>query len=273
MATSDDDRGGEEGGTTATGEPAASVTFRAFGRAHPERLGWWFDLVGIDERQGDAVLRSLRAEMVGSQFCAALTVPADDAPDPMDAKVILEDVVRTAADTIGLFGGCVVDIEVVQLEVPDGSVRVLDSSFGGLELEHTADDFKRVLLGAQLVRGIRLGLVDFRLAIRVPHDTLFLAYRGLDGVRADLAEREGVLSEKKSWERMREVVGIDRASIDAIKPGADLRRHGSAVAVTHEEREVALGLLQRGLVGYTTWCAGNVPALRDVLATGSFTAE
>lgn len=187
----------------------------------------------------------------------------------MDAKVILEDSVASILDTIGLFKGCFVESEVVQLEVPGGEVRVLGSAFGGLELPYTEEDFNRVWVGAQFMRGLRLGLVDFRLALRLPQETAFLAYRGLEGLRVEIANLEGISNEATSWDRFREIAEITREEIDSIKKAADDRRHGKAVLVTSAQRQEALTLLQRALITLSLWCAENVPEVRKLLQDGS----
>jgi hypothetical protein len=208
--------------------------------------------------------------MTASEFVASLDIRSDDSPPHWaDARVYLEEVVRGVLDTIGLFHGCAVDCEVVQLETPDGEVFVLDSAFGGLNHDHTVQDFRAMSLASQFVRGLRLGLADFRVAIRVPQDTAFLAYRALDGIRADVAEREGIMSDAVSWDRMRAITGLSRPAIDAIKTIADARRHGVVVSVTNEQRAESLRLLQSALIAYCDWCVANLDALARVLDDGS----
>lgn len=207
--------------------------------------------------------------MRSGNFYAVLQIQAQELPDvpPMDAKVALEDFVRTRLDTLGLLHGAAVDCEVVQLELPTGEVVVLSTAFDGLEVETAEEWFPRLSLIAEFVPGVRLGLADFRQAIRAPADTALFAYRGIDGIRADLAAREGVQAEARSWERMRSVTGLDRATdIDPIKDHADLRRHGIDAGISAEERAHALAVLQRALLSYANWCAEELPAVREALA-------
>lgn len=245
--------------------------FRIIGRAYPERQSWWFSRRETAAHGDDGETQwRICAEMTASQFHASLElrkVPAG--VSPMDAKVDLENVVRIVLDTIGLFHGSAVDCEVIHLETPDGDVLVLDSAFGGLDVDHTDEEFNAVATTAQFVRGLRLGLADFRLAIRVPHDTAFLAYRGLDGIRADIAAREGITSEGAAWERTRAVTSLDKKDLFELKSLADPRRHGGEARMTHADREVALHLLQRGLIEYAKWCGTNIPTIHTLLTSGT----
>ena len=243
------------------------VTFRVFGRAHPERRGWWFKPTGVVRANALGHREELHATMVDSNFHAELTVagPTSSVIDPMDAKVRLETFVRTRLDAIGLVSGAAVDCEIVQLELPDGETLVLDTSFSGLEIEESKLLFRQLSLVAELVSGVRLGMADFRQAIRSPIDTALFCYRGLDGIRADVALNEE-LSEAASWERMREITGLDlETDIGPIKDLADLRRHGHDASISSEQRARSLEVLQRALVAYTRWCATEVEPVRRAL--------
>lgn len=253
---------------TSKDEQIDAVTFRIFGRAHPERQGWWFDPMVVQRLFEDGLQLTLQGQMRAGNFTARLELRAENLPDlePMDAKVALETFVRTRLDTLGLLHGAAVDCEVVQLELPSGEVLVLSTAFGGLEVAAADEWFPKLSLAAELVAGVRLGLADFRQAIRAPADTALFAYRGIEGIRADVAAREGIDAEVRSWERMREITGLDRVTdIDPIKAHADMRRHGNDAIITSEQRAHALRVLQRGLLAYAEWCADEMPEVRDAL--------
>lgn len=246
-----------------------TAAYRVFGRAHPERKGWWFETIAVERQLSDGTEVKLQGEMALGSFHAMMVVRADDElpdVDPMDAKVALETFVRTRLDTLGLLDGAAVDCEVVQLELPTGEVVVLDTAFPGLQVDDDDRDFARLTVVAELVAGVRLGLADFRQGIRAPVDTALFAYRGLDGIRADIAAREGLTSDSHSWSRMREITGMDRtADIEPVKNLADVRRHGNDQSITSEQRRHALGVLQRALLAYAEWCAQELPHVRDAL--------
>ena len=242
------------------------LRYRIIGRAHPERSGYWFEPIDITTSDTEGPLVRIQAQMSLSQFSAQMELRTVEAPDWSDVKVNLEDIVRTVLDAIGLYSGSAVECEVVQMELPDGEVIVLNSSFDGLEIDYEQEAFRSTWMAAQLVRGLRLGLADFRLAIRTPHDTLFLVYRALDGIRADIADMESIGDGKASWERMREITSLSRNEIDDIKAKADLRRHGRSAPLTNEERRGALSLLQTALVRYRDWCTENLDEVRRFVA-------
>lgn len=225
---------------------------RIFGRVLPERRSYWFEPVTLEERSSDGrLVRRLEASADMSSFSATLWTSEPD-PDEATLKNHLEGFLRGVLDSLGLILGEAIDCDVVQVQGLDGTVRTLDRSFPGLSLNgHSLQDTGFSQL-CHVVRGLRLGLADFRLAIQSPDDTLFLCYRGIEGIRADFAEAEN-LNRDRAWERTREVTGLTRAEINAIKPVADARRHGSAMTVTHDQRAEALRLLQRGLLGYAAW--------------------
>lgn len=225
---------------------------RIFGRALPERRSYWFEPLTLEERSADGrLVRRLQASADMSSFSATLWTSEPD-PDEATLKNHLEGFLRGVLDSLGLILGEAIDCDVVQVQGLDGTVRTLDQSFPGLTLNgRTLQDTGFSQL-CHVVRGLRLGLADFRLAIQSPEDTLFLCYRGIEGIRADLAEAEN-LDRDRSWERAREVTGLTRAEIDAIKPVADARRHGSAMPVTQAQRAEALRLLQRALLEYAAW--------------------
>lgn len=240
-------------------------TFRIFGRAHPERRPWWFAPFRVEWRSQDGRDVAMQCHMKDSNFHASLTVtsPLDATEiDPMDAKVQLEALVRARLDSIGLLHGAAIDCEVIQLELPDGAIEVLDTSFPGLQREDPDAQVRSLSITAELVTGIRLGLADLRQAIRTPLDTALFAYRGLDGLRADVAQREDIKDEAKSWARIREITGVERSQIDATKALADARRHGVAVDITHDQRAEALQLLQAAILAYAEWCQREVPEVR-----------
>jgi hypothetical protein len=259
------------------GEGRQTATFRIFGRAHPERRGWWFDTIVVEHGFSDGTRVKLQGEMALGSFHAMMVVGADsELPDidPMDAKVALETFVRTRLDTLGLLDGSAVDCEVVQLELPTGEVVVLDTGFDGLRVEDGDRDFAQLTLVAELVAGVRLGLADFRQGIRAPVDTALFAYRGLDGIRADIGAREALTSDSRSWSRMREITGLDRTSdIEPVKDLADVRRHGGDQSITSEQRRHALTVLQRALLRYAEWCAQELPGVREALRRNAEHAE
>src|SRR5438093_5425542 len=90
--------------------------YRAFGRAHPERQGWRYDVIQFGATTDAGPAWELLSGMEGSQFHASLKSRVE--LDPMDAKVEIEQHVRSMMDTVGLFMGAAVDCEVISLETP-----------------------------------------------------------------------------------------------------------------------------------------------------------
>lgn len=237
-------------------DPTGGSTYRIFGRALPERRAWWFDPIEIrwEDSPGRPLVRMTAAADL-SNFSATYWLGDGVSFDlsPADARNHLRGFVRVMLDVIGLLNGAAVDCDVVQFEGPGGVVTTLDSTFEGLAVEYDDEQFQRIAKAGHSVRGLRLGMADFRLAVAVPEDTLFLCYRGVDGIRADLMEAESITSDATAWERAREVTGLTLDEIIAIKPQADARRHGGFRTASHEEREAALRLLQRALLRYAEW--------------------
>lgn len=201
--------------------------------------------------------------MADSQFWVRLEIE-DPNMSLLDARSFVDEHVRTVAETVGLLAGAAIDIQVTQIEEDGHSPVVLNSAFDGLD-EHDMVDFRTVAMAAVFRPGIQMALTDFRLAIRVGHDTAFLCYRAIDGLRADLAEHEQITNEGKSWERLRSICGVERTVIDGVKAAADPRRHGRVLPLTHEQRQAALSLLRQMTVRYAAWCATEVEELRTAL--------
>ncbi len=147
----------------------------------------------------------MEASVALASFSASLRLLDESAPIPdrFDAKNQLQGFVRVMLDSIGLMHGAAVDCDVVQLEGPDGSVVTLDSSFSDLVIKENQSVLRRIAILGHFVPGLRRGLADFRLAIALPGDTLFLCYRALDGIRADISRVESSTTPRRGQERVR----------------------------------------------------------------------
>jgi hypothetical protein len=79
-------------------------------------------------------------------------------------------------------------------------------------------------------------LANLREAIRVPIDTGFFCYRGVEALRQFFLRERDARDDDASWEALRTELSVDRSDIDFIKRFADSIRHGASGAITDAER-------------------------------------
>jgi hypothetical protein len=222
-------------------EVSKNLQYIFFGKVHPERC-----LVSIPELRirvvtedreidGDLVFYVSLSQIIAIFSCDRLV------QNYLTLKNSVEDLIRTAIDALGYTNGCGYDIEIIEIidslgNSPTvfgvGIPAIRDSAKeAGVTFQNVMDVFRDP-------RGWRLKrcLADLREAIRVPQDTGFFCYRGIESLRQFFKQEKETKDDKQSWEILRTELGVDRSDLDEIKKWADPLRHGDSVAISDAMR-------------------------------------
>jgi len=223
--------------------PDVSEKFRYtfFGKAHPERC-----LVSIGELRIE--IKNTEGEINGelvfyislSQIVAVFSCDKQ-VENYLTLKNSVENLIRTAVDALGYTLACGYDIEIVDMIDSLGNAPIVfgvvipaivsSAKDAGVTFLNIIDVFKDAR-GKYLMRC----LADLREAIRVPGDTGFFCYRGIESLRQFFIHQEVAKDDKTSWEMLRTELNVDRSDLDEIKVFADPLRHGDFVAISDAER-------------------------------------
>jgi hypothetical protein len=73
---------------------------------------------------------------------------------------------------------------------------------------------------------LRRCLNDLRSALKELDDSPFYCYRAMETIKGHIGHRFGETTDKRQWEVMRKVLGLNRADLEVVKKLADPLRHG-----------------------------------------------
>jgi len=158
-------------------------------------------------------------------------------------KFAIEDGLRVQLDALGYINSCGYDLEITQMIDSSGYVEVF-----GVNIDDTnkfpqmrPKKFSDIMMLFTTDQGeyLRLCLSDLREAIRTPKDTGFFCYRSIECLRQYFVyanKLDGNDSGIKSWDLLRNELGIERENIDFVKTYADPVRHGGQTIFSGGER-------------------------------------
>ena len=218
-----------------------------FGKVHPERC-----LVSLPELR--IKIRTTEGEINGelvfyislSQIVALFSCDKQ-VHDFYTLKNSVEDSIRTAVDALGYTIACGYDIEIIEMIDSLGNTPTV-FGVGIPAIKNSAKEagvtFPNIMDVFQDARGKYLMrcLADLREAIRVPTNTGFFCYRGIESLRQFFMHERLAKDDKKSWELLRTELDVDRSDLDEVKILADPLRHGDIVPISDAERAKVLKL-------------------------------
>ena len=212
-----------------------------FGKVLPERacVGFQTDNSSPIPITTTTTNYSVQISIALSQVSAVVN-SENEIQDTATLKNEVEQNVRFLADLIGFTKAYGYDAEITSMVNPSGKLQVFAVGFGSL----TEAVGERPLRLEELINvankspKFKIAIADLREAIRMPRDTGFFAYRAIETIRQEFYNPEDKEDErdKKSWERLRESLKIERRDIDYIKKYSDPQRHGAAKGMSWEER-------------------------------------
>lgn len=221
-------------------KPPARVCF--FGRVHPERAAVSIKLPGFSVKLIDTggglsgeFTTSIELSQVHvlyfseqEEFCLATL------------KNVVEDSIRLQVDILGFTSGCRYDVEITHA----CNLMTFEESIFGVGIPVLMDRqnkrFEELLplFSRKESDYLRRCLADLREAMGQPKDTGELCFRAIETLRQYFIYANNLPGDdsKKSWEIMRDQLGIERKPIDEISKYALQQRHGGTAPISDEER-------------------------------------
>lgn len=193
-------------------------------------------------KAGDAALCFEVTVSISRSQVSAKVKNLDGNADLLTLRNYVRDAVMSAVDMLNYLWGQGNDVEITSVVKPNG--ERIDFNAGIQEL-HEAQ-FERPLTLEQLwqvvlkSQNLRRALENLREAIRSSGNTGFFCYRAVESIRQHFWKEEDGKESKKSWERLRKTLCIDKNWIDALKLFADEQRHGRVPYMSEEDRVSAM---------------------------------
>ena len=211
------------------------------GIIYPERAEINLPTIPIRMNAVDAGISGTVIVTSSSSQLSAIFESSSEVNDVFTLKNYVADVVRVIVDGYGYLSGCGYDVEIVKLVLTGGpepimfgvDIPVLRPS--GTDISVPFTQLMRVFADERSLY-VQRSLGDFREAIRSPKDTAFFCYRALESLRQYFVVEEHIPSDKTSWERLRQALAVERATIDYVKTFADPLRHGAGKSISDSER-------------------------------------
>jgi len=210
------------------------------GTISPEAGRWWLE-VPAPIQHGD---EQIEIDVVHSSLNVRVKSADDTPPDAAWLDRLwrrTETVVRAALDSLGFHRGAVLDIRFISGSVAGGG-RIYPllnvPAFATPQDEDAGEVIAADLLMPYVNTAstnplVRHALADHREARRLNEDSAFYCFRAIESLRqhflADGVEDVGA-ARKRSWDQLREVLGVEREPIDEIRLVGNERRHGGAAA-------------------------------------------
>lgn len=166
----------------------------------------------------------------------------DENDDLLTLKNYVRDAVMLAVDMLNYLWGQGNDVEITSVVKPNGERVYFNPGIqelyeAQLERPLMLEQLWQVVLKSQ---NLSRALENLREAIRSSRDTGFFCYRAVESIRQHFWKEEDGKESKKSWERLRRTLCIDKSWIDALKPFADDQRHGRLPYMSAEDRVSAM---------------------------------
>ncbi len=194
-------------------------------------------------------------KMLLSIICSQILVKLDISDTNINVPTIknsIEPIVRGLVDAYGYLTGRGYDIEITSVINQTGQYHVF-----GVEEEALAKikgerplTYQELFYIMAKCHQLQRALGDLREAIRVPIDTGFFCYRACECVRLYF-EEDTDNSERKSWERLRNNLLIDRGWFTKIEKFAKPQRHGALLDMSGNDRAL---IMQRAWKVISRFC-------------------
>lgn len=183
----------------------------------------------------------ITATFVDSQVAADVTITKGN-PDLLYLRNVVDLDLRGLIDAGAYAYGVRFDLDIISAtEVESGKRCVF-----GINIPVLSDRKVRfvkengistdIIYAALNHTSMRMILADFREAMRFAVGTGFYCYRAIEAMKQHMKIDEDEKSQI-SWDRLREILNVDRSAIDYVKSHADLPRHGAPSSITDEERK------------------------------------
>lgn len=211
------------------------------GDVHPRAGGWYFDSAIKVTRDDEEIQIMVR----NATFVMRVITPGEGKTDDewfiqlwQRASVAL----RGALDSLGLFQGAALNIELTAGSVDNNAVVFQDPSKPDFALVQAArvesEKLEPLIWHSFENRHLRHALADVRQALVLDDDASFYCYRAIESLRQHYlagAEDDGA-ARRQSWEDLRNTLNVTETEIEPIKLAARSRRHGGSQSTDYAAR-------------------------------------
>jgi hypothetical protein len=218
-----------------------------FGKVHPERIPVTWDVpISARARQPDfGITFDYRAVIHASQVIVDIEV-ITGAPDIDSLRHVAQNCARMITDLVGYGAGCFLDVEIISVISRDNDEwRIFGTEIPVLvarENSHRHSAFSGELVKAVVGNPYAtLALRDFQKAMGDGIGTGFYCYRAVEAMMQSMKTAE-IDKDKQAWERLNQVLCLNRSASETIKRHADFPRHGKPSSMTDDERATVFEL-------------------------------
>ena len=238
------------------------------GRVHPERYGFGMSgLPFLTTLTQDGIRSDYRIQLDYSQV--SVQVRTDTRRPLLDLKNEATDLARIALDALGYIWSAGLDLEIVSCVDADGQLHVFNTAFDGFREEGPgAAEREQATLNLLIDKSVtsqavRQAVKDVRGAIREPSDTVFHCYRAVEAIRqeyVDAGQPDMSRARRDSWNRLRQVTGVEESDLRWLENLATPRRHGEPVSASQETRARAIRIARTVIEKFCAEAQGPVDA-------------
>lgn len=184
---------------------------------------------------------TVRYRIAASQFIAVCDC---DEPEKniLTLKNMIEDGARVQLDIAGFCYGCGFDLEIISVsDSTTGSLNVFSVDVGAVATYAAAQGITVEMVFTVLnepTRGevLRICLANLREAIRVPSDTGFFCYRGVEALLQYYIQHRTAADKSRAWEMLQRQLSIKEETTRLLSEYAKPARHDEFVRISDEER-------------------------------------
>lgn len=216
------------------------VKYTFYGKVNPERVPITFPTTLSGEGQSPLLEKphQFRVAIHASQCVVDLTFDDEVELDIYTMRNMAANHVSTLTDLVGYQHAICFDVEIISAVRRDNDewyVFGIDIPLLAARKKNPGEVQSDLLIAVSQNVSAMMVLADFRKAMRDPVGTGFHCYRCLEAMMQSMKEKADE-KDALAWERLREILRIDRSAIDAVKAHADFPRHGRPSQITDAER-------------------------------------
>ena len=236
-------------------------------------------LPAVDSKTVSVVLRSLHQDYDdGVTFDMDLDInggylAAQVRASGVDVETLRNHVaisIEQFVDAASYMRGVALTVDLHAVIEPDGKLATIGSQIKGLSaLDHDMDSLLAVLTRPQpnphTAYHLGRAIANVREAIRSPWDTGLFAYRAVESVRqlfVDKADSKKT-REKKSWERLRNALKVERGWFDDLLDWGEPQRHSEPMHMSGDERLRAIGMARMVISRFVAYASGGLQPLDE----------
>lgn len=197
----------------------------------------------------------------------------DEALELFSTRNWVAQLVASHVDLIGYLNGLSFDVDVVSAFCADSNSPIVF----GCEIPilraakpPTTEISGQLLATVASDTTIQMILEDFRHAMRIPVGTGFFCFRAIEAMMQSVKTHAGE-KDRDAWQRLRDHLRVDRATIEYIKKHADFPRHGRAYSISDSERakifqsadEIIRRFIEYVLRGFAPLAEAEFPILKN----------